>query len=252
MSNKTAKLIRMIYGIALSVLLIVTGVLLMVSCVNIYKIGDRPFTVENISNAFGKIAILVYITLGVVVIGVIMLPFIPTEKSKLKAIKDERTTLARLQSRFIPEECAPSLLASIKKEKTLRFVMKTVTAVLCVALAIPCLIYAFNRDSAPVSATLNTVVASFIAIVLCIALTYIEKHSIKRETEHVKSAIASQKSVAPLSKKPKKSYKSLVLGIRITIAILALVFIVAGVFNNGMTEVLSKAVIICQECIGIG
>ena len=47
MSKKTIQQIRFIYTIVLSLMLIVTGILLMVACVNVYKIGNRPFTTET-------------------------------------------------------------------------------------------------------------------------------------------------------------------------------------------------------------
>ena len=62
MSKKTIQQLRFIYTVVLSLMLVATGILLMVACVNVYKIGNRPFTTENISNAFAKIAIPVWVT----------------------------------------------------------------------------------------------------------------------------------------------------------------------------------------------
>jgi len=259
MSNKTAKLVRMIAGITLSVLLVVTGVLLMISCVNIYKIGDRPFTVDNISAAFKKIAIPVYITLGASVVCIVLSLVLTSEKGKLKAIKDEKITLDRLRGRLNESECDPSLISFMNKEKRLRIILRITVAVLCVAIAVPCAVYALNMDNfgadynaAVISACTLILPASFVAIGLCIALVYIEKYSVKREIALVKSAIASKKGAITPEKAPKKSFKGVVIGIRITLAVAAIALIVAGIVNGGMADVLSKAINICTECIGLG
>ncbi len=40
--------------------------------------------------------------------------------------------------------------------------------------------------------------------------------------------------------------------LRVVIAVIAIVFIIAGILNGGMADVLAKAVRICTECIGLG
>ena len=77
MSNKTRKTVHLVYGILLSVLLVVSGILLMISCYNIYKLGDRPFTPDSISEAFSKIQVILYVTVGGIVIGAILKIFFP-------------------------------------------------------------------------------------------------------------------------------------------------------------------------------
>ncbi|MBO5909804.1 MAG: thioredoxin [Clostridia bacterium] len=42
------------------------------------------------------------------------------------------------------------------------------------------------------------------------------------------------------------------LGVRIAFVGCAVGFIIAGVINGGMTDVLNKAIKICTECIGLG
>ena len=49
MSDNLKKKLRLLYGILLAVMLTVTGVLLMIACVNVYNIGGRPFTADNIA-----------------------------------------------------------------------------------------------------------------------------------------------------------------------------------------------------------
>ena len=41
-------------------------------------------------------------------------------------------------------------------------------------------------------------------------------------------------------------------GVRLAVLIVAIVFIILGVMNGGMADVLGKAINICTECIGLG
>ena len=51
MSEKTIRTIRLVYGVVLSALLVMAGVLLITGCVSIYQSGPRPFTPESIAAA---------------------------------------------------------------------------------------------------------------------------------------------------------------------------------------------------------
>ena len=46
--------------------------------------------------------------------------------------------------------------------------------------------------------------------------------------------------------------KPITLGVRIAFVGCAIGFIIAGVLNGGMEDVLNKAINICTECIGLG
>ena len=192
MSQKNVKYIHFVYGIVLSVLLIATGILLMVSCVSIYKIGNRPFTTENISAAFAKIAVPVWITVGAVIIGIILKLALPTEKGKLKAIKDKKITLSRLQSKIDVNSCAADALASIKKEKKLRLILRIAASVLSALAALPALIYVFNFDNftmdynaSVISACYLILPCTFVAMGICIAFVFIENASVERQLKAV-------------------------------------------------------------------
>ena len=88
---------------------------------------------------------------------------------------------------------------------------------------------------------------------VCIAYVYVESASIERQIGLVKAAIAeSSASLSKVAPKNRKSYSKITLCIRVTLAVLALAFIVAGILNGGMADVLAKAIAICTECIGLG
>ncbi len=54
------------------------------------------------------------------------------------------------------------------------------------------------------------------------------------------------------TKKEDNKHKALVNGLRLGIVAIAAIFIVIGVLNGGMQDVLKKAAEICAECIGLG
>ena len=88
---------------------------------------------------------------------------------------------------------------------------------------------------------------------ICIALVYLENASFERQSGYVKSALAEAKGsfCSKTNEKPHSNSK-IVTGIRIAVAVAALALIVAGILNGGMADVLSKAINICTECIGLG
>jgi hypothetical protein len=82
--------------------------------------------------------------------------------------------------------------------------------------------------------------------------------SVARETAAVKAALAAGKGTAKPAEKVNADKKKLtenphfVWGIRGLILAVGVLFIVLGIFNGGMADVLGKAIRICTECIGLG
>ena len=267
MSKKTVKRIHLIYGSLLSLLLVVTGVLLMVSCVNIYNIGPRPFTVENISAAFEKIQLAVYITIGAVILGIVLKIAFPEEKGKTKAVVDRKSVLTRLSKKLEGKEIDESFENAVRREKRIRLVARIIAAVVCLRAVSIALIYTLNFDNFTMDYNASVIAAclwvfstSLVALGACLALVYVEKASYDRQIKTVKAAIVASKSVdgAVAEERPlpedreEKPKVSISLVVRLVILAVALVFIVLGILNGGMADVLSKAINICTECIGLG
>ena len=260
MSKKAVRHVHFIYGIVLSLMLIATGILLMIACVNIYKIGNRPFTTENISNAFSKIAIPVWITVGATGIGMLASPFLPAEANRRKASKDKKLTLDLLQKKLNADVCEQSTLALIKKEQKNRSILRIAAIALVCAAAIPALVYAFNfnhysadYNASVISACLWILPCTFVAMGISVAFVYLENASVERQISYVKSALAQSGGVfLPAEANESIRPSKLLLGIRIALIVIALALIVLGTLNGGMADVLSKATNICTECIGLG
>lgn len=85
MTIEKAQWIRKVYGIALSVMIVVTGICLMAACICIYASGgDTPYSREAVTEAFSGIAFPVYLCLGMIA-GSFILDFILPAGSKKTA-----------------------------------------------------------------------------------------------------------------------------------------------------------------------
>ena len=259
MSDNLKKKLRLLYGIMLSVMLTVTGVLLMMACVNIYNIGSRPFTAENIAAEFSKISVVVWITVAMVAIGAILALILPGEKAKLRAIVDKKAMLARFSHRIDLAALLCDVAEKINKEKKLRRALLIAAIVLIVAAAIPAAIFAFNfnnftadHDASVLRACVLILPLAFFGIGIATAYVLLEAASIDRQLTLVKSAMTTASSKSIDAERKKEVCPRLTAGIRIAVVIVAVAFIVLGIFNGGIADVLAKAINICTECIGLG
>lgn len=97
------------------------------------------------------------------------------------------------------------------------------------------------------------VLYSFASLACAIIRAYLTRGSIRKQIVAYKSAIAEHKcdGIAP-DPEAKKECKHGTLIARCAIAAIAVVFILLGIFNGGIQDVLGKAIAICTECIGLG
>lgn len=261
MSDRIKKRVRFIYGIWLSVTLIVTGILLILSCVSIYKSGNRPFTVKNISEAFDKIKIVIYIALDAIAGGILLNLIFTEKRGKDKAGNNRKMTLARLEKKVDITLCDRETRDGILKEKKFRMISRIVLSVICVGIFVPTSVYALNFDNYSLEQYNASIIAiciwlipcSFIVMGLCLAFSFIEKASLDRHISLLKSANASGATLSKAEEKAENKWaRALMFGSRIAIFAIALFFIIEGVTNGGASDVFIKAVNICTECIGLG
>ncbi len=267
MSPKTKGRVHLVYGICLSVLIVAVGVLFALSCLSIYRSGSSPFTRESIATHFGRIAIPTYLCVAGVLGGMVLSLALPLEGGKIKSRRDAGATLAKLSARLDLSACDAAIAAAIRRERTLRRVTVAVLCSLAGVAMLPALVWCVNPAHFSI-ADLNTDVktaAAFIlpcaavALGLLVAAVLLRGASVARETAAVKAALAAGKGTnASADGKGKTDKKNLtsdprfVWGLRGVIFAAGVVFIVWGVLNGGMADVLGKAIRICTECIGLG
>ncbi|MBQ8321759.1 MAG: hypothetical protein IJX92_05290 [Clostridia bacterium] len=80
--------------------------------------------------------------------------------------------------------------------------------------------------------------------------------SLSRETAVIKEEMKTMGERPKAEPKPHFTetayYRVITVAVRASVTALALVFIVLGIMNGGMADVINKAVKICTECIGLG
>ena len=273
LNDKVQKRIHLIYGIVLSAMLALIGVLFIVSCYSIYKSGSDPFTRKSIGEAFARIAVPVYLTLALVVIGGAIDVIMPREAKKLTGIRSPKTQVSKLAQRVDVTSAPEDLAAKITKERGLRSLLTKIRLSLFVLSATLPLIYLLNPDNFPaVSGEYNSeILHGMLFYLVClipltafeIAWVIISDASYLRENEALKASLkaGAQKDgdseelktrFATVKEYLKENEKPIKLGVRIAVLGCAALFIVLGIFNGGMADVLNKAINICTECIGLG
>ena len=287
MSQKIRGRIHLIYGIILSVLILSVGVCFALSALSIYRSGaSSPYTAESISAHFSRFAPLVYVTLGVIVGGVILAWTIPrrdlvvrgSEDDPLDVIleryrrglyrpmKDPATVLRRLLARVDEEELSPDCRAALARERRLRRTVGILAAVLSAGAMVPAFVWCCNMDHFSINwlsediktAALFVIPCAAVALGVLVGSTLIRQASVIRETALVKAAMAERKGKTALAQKNMADKRNLLAdprvlwGVRAVILAVGILFVVLGVINGGMDDVLGKAVRICTECIGLG
>lgn len=260
MTQEKIKRIHLIYSIVMSVLIAVVGICFIVSCILIYHSGDRPFTRESVAAYFANIAIPVYICIAAVVGGFLLEQILPVEPKRLKGEVSQSTVLARLCRRLDLSACGYDLRNEIERQRRIRVIIKTVCTVLCVACAIPVMIYlltpgnftveALNHDA--FSAMLFSVCFFLDGVTICFACSILERISLQREIELVKFAMANGAMKNPENEDASdwsRWGKPLVQALSTVIAILAtVVFAVSVLSINGLVTA-EDVVTVTSICI---
>lgn len=255
---KENKKLHLIYGIILSALIIASGIMLIFSCVNIYRsnLNSHPFHPQTISIHFQRISLLIYTTLIALVGGIALHLLFPSEPSRPKAIKEDDAPLKAQQKKA--SELLGQFSALSQKETIYRRNVRIICFLLFAVLAtIPALYFTdinhfsvenLNQD------IIKSLVIAFVPCCIGLCACHYCKHlcrkSYLRQAEIYKNAIQTNACIAPNS--PQKVTSPKLLYIRGTLAILAICFILLGIFNGGARDVLLKAIAICTECIGLG
>ena len=261
MTEKNIKKLRLIRGVVLSCLILVTGACLIWACLSIYGSGEKPFSRESVGLWFSKIRIPVYLCLACILGGGILDWCFPLPQAKEKGVLDGKTAVARLLSRFPESEFDPTAQACLQKERKLRRILTIACTAACLIAAVLCLIYACNPANYTLENLNGDILRSALTVLGCsaaaIVLCYVCKRacdaSISRELAVIKDAV---KSVSPVKKeqtdgitKSNLMKKQL---IRCAILLVGILFVLLGIFNGGVEDVLGKAIRICTECIGLG
>lgn len=247
---------RRIYGIALSAVLIITGICLMVQCCSIYYTGDGSFSPEIVAAHFAPIAVPAYLCLAMVILGFVLELFLPAQGKKRGVEKNHLLILEKLHAKIDLTQCDISISSAVAKEQKLRKCHKIVSILLLAVGSGIFLSYALNGENFHQRDITPSLIQAMYYLVPCMAVpfgyavfaAYHSRRSILREIELLKS-LAANRSPAPAA--AAAPCKGTVIA-RWAVLVLALAFFVYGFLAGGTADVLTKAINICTECVGLG
>lgn len=234
--------------------------LLSLSAISIYREGsarkaEHPmesiYTPEEVAGRFAPIAPLLFAGLGLLVAGLVLNA---KDENTEKPVTDAESNRDLLISRVAqPSE---AMLAEQHTQKRLAWAGWAVFA-LCM---VPILIYLMNPSHFP-EADLESMFFSLLKVFLpwtavglgALAVTSVlQEKSILRETQAAQAQLKAEKaSGIAASPRSADSPKKTILKQSIVIVV-AVILIIAGVFNGSALDVLYKAITICTECVGLG
>lgn len=255
MTQQQKKILRIVYYALVSAALVASALLLMVACVGIYRTGDHPFTREVVAAQFDRIALPVYLCLGLIAVGIVLHPLLPTADRSNPDLTP--ATCKRLQSRVNLALCPADLTEKVNKERRTRRINRLVTLCLLAVGTAVFLVYALDLDHFHQSEITDSMIKAMVVLAPCMGIpfgygvfaAFYGRKSQKREIALLKEAPAEARIAppAPAEKKPLGLWIA-----RCAIVGLALGFIVGGLSKEGWVDVLTKAINICTECVGLG
>ena len=258
----------LILVLLLSISIFVSATLFIVSCSTIYFTGgSSPFSREVVNYHLGNILPANIITLLLLISAGVMSMLVEPGKAK-------RYPLAKKLLLKVHDEASEGLLLTLKKEDTFRRNVRIIALSVCALFAIVALVFIFTNtytlENANMDIAYSVIIAS-VATVLGFAAWYacgiIIDASYSRSLDAVREDIratatgsrSSKRASSPKDALEEENVSALSLRdghmffvVRYGVLAISILFIVLGIFNGGMADVLGKAVRICTECIGLG
>ncbi len=255
MSKNKAKIISRLYGIILSASIIVAGTCLIAGCLLIYYSGDG-YSRQLVSETFSKICIPVYICLALVIGSFIVNAIIP-QMQKNKPSKNYRQILKNMYTKKDLKSADTVLSKQICDEHKKRNIYKTVLVSITIAAAFVFFSYALNSENFNQTEITSSMIKAMCVLLPCVAVVfgisllvfYASNKSIKNEIELVKKLLNIEKSPESVSNTPSEKKIKILKWCLLGIAVAILFF---GAVMGGFADVLTKAINICTECIGLG
>ena len=253
------------YGICLAILTLVVGILFIAQAADIYYSGlnySRELVIERCT----AIAAPFWIWVAAIVAGGVIWMIYPEAEKKLKRLPDERADVVRL-TQLAADSGDPKFVeakAAVEREKKIRRVVWLSCLTVCLICAGVALYFIFNLPSYP--ADPNEAILSLVRTALpCIIVAFaaaagaavFDAISAKKVLPYARQMLAVGGKAQVQPRAPGKIAAVLqspitLWGVRLAVLVVAIVFIILGVMNGGMADVLGKAINICTECIGLG
>lgn len=260
MKKETIVRIHRIYGALLSISIILAGLCLIAGCLTIYFTGVHTYSREIVAETFSGIAIPIYLCLTLTILGFVWEIISPLEIPKTKPVKAYTFILNRLLEKKDLNQCDDALLLSIRSERKSRKLHTVIRTVLIVISSIIFLCYALNSNNFHPSEINASMIKAMWLLIPCMAVPFVyaiftvyhNNKSLQREIELVKQLPASvTKNNHESTVSEQHSDKNMNL-VRCALLIVGITVMIYGFVSGGTIDVLTKAINICTECIGLG
>lgn len=259
MTKESLIRLQRIYSFLLSIVIVIAGICLIVACIGIYNSGDKPFTREAVSNAFSSIAIPVYLCLIMTIIGFIWDLITPLNIKETVTEKPYGHILHRLRLKKDVGQCNDDLKNAIKEQQMKRKIITIIRIVVLTASSAVFLLYGTNLDNFHQSEITDSMIKAMYVLVPCLTVSFCytlfsiiyNEKSIQKEIELLKQAADVNNSATDVTSNPHLSTKNLNI-IRLVVLIVGVAILIYGFVTGGTNDVLTKAINICTECVGLG
>ena len=268
-----------VHGILTGAAIILLGVLFIIAALTTFsedalkdlaeREGVSTLTGEILRAEIGRritsLLPLIIVVAVLIVAGPILEAALHVEKPKDKISHDSARTLAIVKRKNSESKYTVGTAVAVLRERRLRANLTLVGALLfAISLVYP-LIRVFSSDTFTTDGdanvqvlTTSAVVTAFLipTVVYAIVMTFIFSASRNRECELLKrreeGEIVIPERTCPIYRFISNNSKVIVNTVRICFVLAAVAYIILGVLNGGMADVLAKAAKICRECIGLG
>ncbi len=268
MQEDRKRLLKSVYAVCFSVLTAVVGLLFIVQTWSIFRSAERAaYTPARISQHFKQIAVPVVFWVLALLVNIVLGYLYPDEKERVKPYFTANDRVKRLKKRL------PKDAESLRWQKTdaVGVVIGAIAAAFAVTAVIVSLVYLLDKSySAALSETIFTehngaadrLVRVLVwcggATLLMVAAVIFNEYFARKKEEKIKREIAENAAKGirvTAQKEEKKSWRHANLAVWIVrgvVAVVGIVFVITGITNGGMADVLKKAINICTQCIGLG
>lgn len=249
---------RRVFDVLLCIAITIAGICLIGGCLSIYYSGDKPYSREIVAETFKVIAVPIYICLVFTVISFIWELLAPQKAKKQLPKKDFEHIINRLAAKKDLDNCDKTLVEAIAKERKGRKSRILIrTALICIA-SVAFLIYALNGNNFHQSEINSSMIKAMLVLIPCMLVpfayavftVYRNEKSLQNELELIKQ-IPSAEGANNNDLNTNSNEKKLNI-IKAAIILIGIIVLVYGFLAGGTADVLTKAINICTECIGLG
>ena len=249
-----------VIAIATAVCMILLGIAFIVCTAHLYFTGgERPFSAESVGRYLKILIIPSLITIALAIAGFV-LAYVNKTKDNELAKRTSSEILEGFKSRFVFDSFDEETKLKVRALKKRVNIVSAIAIAVSVISAVISLVYILligdftiaEHNSNIISALALILPLTAISLAIYVFRAYLAEKYAKCEYDLLKASI-KEHGIPTLADDiaPQKPINSISIA-KCVILCVAAAFVVIGIFNGGMADVLGKAIRICTECIGLG